>query len=90
MAKFRKIPAIVMLLGGTVTCIVTYINNYALEEMLIVFTFSLLIFLILGLIIQLLMEAFEPPVNIPKVGDDGEVVEKQPDEASEEVGEADE
>ena len=74
----KRIPAIVMLLGGTVACVVTYINHYDLQEMLMVLISALLVFLILGLVIKLILDSFKLPEE-DKVDDEGEVVEKQPD-----------
>lgn len=79
--KTKQIPAIVMLLGGAVACIVSYMNNYTLREMLIVLTVSLVVFLCLGVVIRLVLDSFEMPDD-SKVDDEGEVVEKQ-GEASE-------
>lgn len=84
--KTKQIPAIVMLLGGAVACIVSYINHYELKEMLVVVTLSLVIFLVIGVIIRLILDSFELPEEEEKVDDDGEVVEKQI-ESSEEEGE---
>lgn len=75
--KTKQIPALVMLLGGSVACIVSYINRYELKEMLVVLTLSLVIFLIFGVIIRLVLDSFELPQEEEKVDDDGEVVEKQ-------------
>jgi len=73
----KKIPAIVMLLAGSVATIVTYINHYSLEEMLVVLILTLIVFLIIGIVIKLVFDSFhieEPDED--KVDDDGEVVEK--------------
>jgi len=73
-----KIPAIVMLLGGCVACVVTYINGYKLQEMLKVLILALLVFLIIGVLIKIIFDSFKFPSE-EKVDDEGEVVEKQSD-----------
>ena len=73
----KKIPAFVMLLAGSVAVIVTYINHYSLEDMLVVLILTLIVFLILGIVIKLIFDSFhieEPDED--RVDDDGEVVEK--------------
>lgn len=80
--KTKNIPALVMLLGGTVACIVAYINHYNLQDMLEVVLISLLVFLVLGVIIRLILDSFKIP-NDQQVDDDGEVVEKQGDDSEE-------
>ena len=72
----KKIPAFVMLLAGSVACIVTFINHYSLKDMLIVLILTLVVFLIIGLVIKAILDSFELPVEEDKVDDEGEVVEK--------------
>ncbi|MCR4655543.1 MAG: hypothetical protein K5770_04845 [Lachnospiraceae bacterium] len=73
----KKIPLTVMLLGALVACIVTYINDYQLSEMLTILLISLVVFLILGLIISAVLNKFVP---LPEEEDkDGEVIEKDPE-----------
>ena len=73
----RKIPAFVMLLAGAVVTIVTFVNHYSLEDMLVILILTLIGFLIVGIVIKLVFDSFhieEPDED--KVDDDGEVVEK--------------
>lgn len=73
----KRIPALVMLLAGAVATIVTYINHYSLEDMLVVLILTLIVFLIIGIAIKLVFDSFhieEPDED--RVDDDGEVVEK--------------
>lgn len=72
----KKIPAFVMLLAGSVACIVTFINHYSLKDMLIVLILTLIIFLIIGIVIKAILDSFELPQDENKVDDEGEVVEK--------------
>ena len=73
----KRIPALVMLLAGAVATIVTYINHYSLEDMLVVLILTLIVFLIIGIAIKLVFDSFhieEPDED--RVDDEGEVVEK--------------
>lgn len=66
-----------MLLAGAVATIVTYINHYSLEDMLVVLILTLIGFLIIGIVIKLVFDSFH--IDTPdedRVDDDGEVVEK--------------
>ncbi len=87
--KLKRIPALIMLSAGAVATIVTYINHYSLEDMLVVLILTLIVFLIIGVAIMLIFESFhidEPDED--RVDDEGEVVEKT--EFSDEDTEADE
>ena len=73
----KRIPAFVMLLAGAVATIVTYINHYSLEDMLVVLILTLIVFLVIGVAIKLVFDSFhieEPDED--RVDDEGEVVEK--------------
>lgn len=80
----KKIPAIVMLLAGTVACIATYINHYSLEDMLVVLLLTLVVFLIIGIVIKLILDSFDITKDDEKVNDEGEVVEKSSDSSEDE------
>ncbi|MCR5107865.1 MAG: hypothetical protein K6B28_06845 [Lachnospiraceae bacterium] len=83
----KKIPLVVMLLGALVTCIVTYLNDYELNELLPALFLALVVFLIIGLIIKGVLDKFCPlpeeevseteGEEISLEGDEGEVIEKQ-------------
>lgn len=73
----KRIPALVMLLAGSVAVIVMTINHYSFEEMLVRLILILIGFLILGIMIKLIFDSFhieEPDED--RVDDEGEVVEK--------------
>ncbi len=73
----KKIPALVMLAGGSVTAIVSVINRYELLDMLTYILITLIVFLIIGIAVKLIFDSFhieEPDED--RVDDDGEVVEK--------------
>ena len=57
--KTKPIPAIIMLLGGSVSAVYTYIQGRELKDVLIIIFVTLLIFLILGEIIKLLLDRIE-------------------------------
>ncbi|MBO4265849.1 MAG: hypothetical protein J5910_01540 [Lachnospiraceae bacterium] len=86
----KRIPAFVMLLAGAVATIVTYINHYNLEDMLVVLILTLIVFLIIGVAIKLVFDSFhiEQP-DEDRVDDDGEVVEKTEESANTEGSETD-
>ncbi|MDE6419633.1 MAG: hypothetical protein K2K87_03785, partial [Lachnospiraceae bacterium] len=50
--KTKQLPALIMLLGGAVAVIVTYIRGFSLREILVIVLVSLLGFYILGLILK--------------------------------------
>ena len=84
----KRIPALVMLLAGAVSTIVTYINHYSLEDMLVVLIITLIVFLIIGVAIKLVFDSFhieEPDED--KVDDEGEVLEKTETTEEGETGE---
>ncbi len=73
----KRIPAFVMLLAGSVSAIVTYINHYSFEDMLVVLILTLIVFLIIGVVIKMIFDSFhieEPDED--KVDDEGEIVDK--------------
>ncbi len=77
-----------MLSAGAVATIVTYINHYSLEDMLVVLILTLIVFLIIGVAIKLVFDSFhieEPDED--RVDDDGEVVEKTEIPDGEEIAE---
>ena len=82
--KTRFIPAVIMLLGGAVACIVTFINHYTLREMLVVLALALIVFLVIGVIVRLILDSFKLPDDA-LVDDEGEVVEKQGDTSVDEM-----
>lgn len=84
--KTKKIPAIVMLLGGSVACIITYLNGYNLKDMLVTLVWVLILFFVFGVVIEFLFEKFEIESKEEPESDDGEVVEKTSENHDEEDG----
>lgn len=72
----KRIPAIVMLLAGAVTCIVTYIDGYDIRDTLFILFWVLLIFLVLGIVVKRILDSFRLP-DENAVDDSGEMIEKQ-------------
>ncbi|MCR4685287.1 MAG: hypothetical protein K5649_07465 [Lachnospiraceae bacterium] len=78
----RKIPAIIMLLAGSIACVMTYLNHYDLKDMLIVLILVLIIFLFIGLVVKGIFDSIHLP-SADAVNPDGEVIEKSDEEGSE-------
>lgn len=73
-----------MLVAGSIACIVTYLNHYNLKDMLVALLWVMLIFFAFGVIIELLFEKFEIEKKEEDNDDDGEVVEKTSENQEEE------
>lgn len=76
--KTKTIPALVMLMGGAVSSIVTYINHYTLENMLLIVLLSLIGFYILGMVLKKVFDSFH--IVLKKEEEEmteGEVIEKE-------------
>ena len=81
--KTKQLPALVMLLGGAVAVIVTYIRGFSLWEILVVVLVSLLGFYILGLILKRIFDSFrirQKEEEEDGTLEEGEVIEKEPEE----------
>lgn len=81
--KTRQLPAMIMLLGGAVAALLTYIRDFTLSEMLIIVLVSLLVFYIVGLILKRIFDSFRirrKEQEADGVAEEGEVIEKEPEE----------
>lgn len=78
----KKIPSIIMLLAGAVTCIVTFLNGYEIKDTLMILIWVLLIFLIIGVVVKKVLDSFHMP-DENAVYDEGEVIEKTAEEGEE-------
>lgn len=81
--KTRQLPAMIMLLGGAVAALLTYIRDFPLSEMLIIVLVSLLVFYIVGLILKRIFDSFRirrKEQEADGVAEEGEVIEKEPEE----------
>lgn len=82
-AKKRKlIPPFIMLLAGAIVSIAMYISHYELKDMLIVLLCVLIAFYIIGEIYKWMLDRFEAQIEEARM-DEGEVIEKEPDESGE-------
>ena len=75
-------PLLLMLTAGAVTCIITYIEKYTMVEKLVSLFFVLLLFYILGCIIKWTLDYFEKQ-NEERLMEEGEVIEKEAEDAGE-------
>ena len=81
--KTKQLPALIMLLGGAVAVIVTYVRGFSLREILVIVLVSLLGFYILGLILKRIFDSFRIRQKKEEEGstmEEGEVIEKEPEE----------
>ncbi|MCI8789239.1 MAG: hypothetical protein HFH92_09045 [Lachnospiraceae bacterium] len=76
----KNIPLLLMLTAGAVTCIITYVKRYSMNAKLISLFVVLVIFYVLGSILVGTMNYFEKQ-NEEKLKEEGEVIEKDSDEA---------
>lgn len=80
--KRKLIPPFVMLLAGSIVSITMFILHYTLKEMLIVLLGVLIVFYIAGEVIKWMLDRFEAQIEEARM-DEGEVIEKEPDESGE-------
>lgn len=73
---------VLMLLAGAVTCIVTFIREYAMVERLAILLGVLVLFYLLGSILVWTLNYFEAQ-NERKRKEEGEVIEKEAAETEE-------
>lgn len=88
--KTKTIPAIFMLLGGSVAVISTYINGYELIDMLKVLLVSLIIFLIIGFVAKIVIDKYVPYIeelDEEVETDEGSFMEKIGDDEAEDLDE---
>lgn len=79
-AKKRKlIPPFMMLLSGAIISIAMFIWHYPLKDMLIVLLCVLIAFYLVGEIYKWMLDRFEAQIEQARM-DEGEVIEKEPDE----------
>lgn len=77
-----------MLVAGAITSIITYIKDYELTKMLWILLGVLVVFYILGLLIQKTLNAFDKEIEeAEKLAKEAE--EKEKEEAEKAAGEAD-
>lgn len=78
--QLKLLPAFIMLLAGLIASVMTYINKYETKDALVILTATLVIFYILGLILQKVIYAFEkanePEPETEAESEEGTVSEK--------------
>lgn len=79
----KRVPSIIMLLAGAVTCIVTFLNGYEIKDTLVILIWVLIVFLIIGCVIKKILDSFHMP-NEDAVNDEGEVIKKNSEDGEEE------
>lgn len=78
----KNIPMVLMLLAGAVTCIITFIREYAMVERLAILLGVLVLFYLLGNILMWTLNYFDMQ-NEQKRKEEGEVIEKEATETEE-------
>lgn len=78
----KNLPLVLMLLAGAVTCIITFIQDYAMAERLGILLGVLVLFYLLGSILVWTLNYFDMQ-NEQRRKEEGEVIEKEAEEAAE-------
>lgn len=78
-AKRKLIPAFIMLTAGALAAILMVKSGYELHRLLFILFIVLLLFYILGCILKYTLDRIEKQ-NTPEEPDEGEVIEKEPEE----------
>lgn len=76
-----------MLLAGSITSIMTYLQEYELKDMLPILLAALIVFYVLGLAVRKVLNLFVIPAEEPKV-EDGAVIEKEVEAEENQDGQA--
>lgn len=72
----KNLPMVLMLLAGAITCIITFIRDYAMVERLGILFGVLVLFYLLGSILVWTLDYFDMK-NEEKRKEEGEVIEKE-------------
>ncbi|MDE5588794.1 MAG: hypothetical protein K2J60_06590 [Acetatifactor sp.] len=78
----KNLPMVLMLLAGAITCIITFIRDYAMVERLGILLGVLVLFYLLGSILVWTLNYFDMQ-NEKKRKEEGEVIEKEAEETAE-------
>ena len=78
----KNLPMVLMLLAGAITCIITFIRDYAMVEKLGILFGVLVLFYLLGSILVWTLNYFDMQ-NEKKRKEEGEVIEKEAEEMAE-------
>ncbi|MCH5250711.1 MAG: hypothetical protein J1E98_12290 [Lachnospiraceae bacterium] len=82
--KRKLIPPFIMLLSGAIVYIAMLLWHYPFKDMLVVLLCVLIVFYIAGEIYKWTLDRFEAQIEQARM-DEGEVIEKEPDESEENV-----
>lgn len=75
----KNIPLVLMLFAGAITCIITFFQEYTINQKLLALFLVLLIFYFLGNVLKWTLDRFDAQ-NEKKNQENGEVVEKGSEE----------
>ncbi len=81
--KRDSMPLILMLCAGAVTCVITFIQNYPIWAKLLSLLIVLIVFYFLGSVLKWTLDTFDRQ-NDKKSKEEGEVIEKDAEEAKKE------
>lgn len=81
--KRDSMPLILMLGAGAVTCVITFIQNYPIWAKLLSLLIVLIVFYFLGSVLKWTLDTFDRQ-NDKKSKEEGEVIEKDAEEAKKE------
>lgn len=76
----KNLPLVLMLLAGAITCIITFIQKFRMVTRLSILFGVLVLFYLLGSLLVWVLNYFEAQ-NEQKRGEEGEVIEKESEEA---------
>ncbi|MCM1057585.1 MAG: hypothetical protein NC517_08260 [Firmicutes bacterium] len=74
----KNLPMVLMLLAGAITCIITFVRDFAMAERLGILLGVLVLFYLLGGILVWTLDYFDMQ-NEKKRKEEGEVIEKEAD-----------
>lgn len=78
----KTMPLMLMLTAGAVTCVITFIKQYSIVNKLLSLLVSLLVFYLLGSIMKWTLDLFDRQ-NEKRQAEEGEVIEKDPEQEAE-------
>lgn len=77
--RTRYVPALIMLTAGFITCISTIIHDYTTEEILLITTGVMTVFLIVGLIVRFIIDTYIVVKDEPEEDENKEEGEEKED-----------
>ncbi len=86
--KTKPIPAIIMMIAGLSSAVMTRLNRYPMKDALIIILVSMIVFLIFGEVIKAVLDRFEMQ-DESAVDENGEMIEKAGEDGEEEENKSD-